>query len=190
MGEAARGRDTGSVSQLIDAAGAFRSMLEASSHVCKAALLQAPLSLPWCLLLRKGCFVDALPVLDLSNLRDLQNLMASSGDNLAERLITLFLTSSPTVLQDLRIAQTSTDLNRLSIGLSRLQGSSAVLGGLQVAAYCTQIEMIMMLDAGRLSDLEPILTKLEDVYAALAAALEAYRQNATQAFARGSSICG
>jgi signal transduction histidine kinase/DNA-binding response OmpR family regulator len=73
----------------------------------------------------------------------IDNIRALGKPNLLERIILLFCTDTPKLLESMRQAAAQDDAKSLASAAHRLKSSSANLGALQLAALCVETEMLV-----------------------------------------------
>ncbi len=110
--------------------------------------------------------VDPAPAarLDPSRLNAVRSLK-SAGPDLAERVIRLFLESTPSTMAKLRTATLSGNAPEISRAAHSLRGSSRELGADRVGQLCQHIESFVRV--GRVADAASTLPELEREYEAV-----------------------
>jgi CheY-like chemotaxis protein/HPt (histidine-containing phosphotransfer) domain-containing protein len=104
----------------------------------------------------------ALPVrLDQSRMEALRS-MKSAGPDLVERVVRLFLETTPGIMARLRLAASSGDAQEIGRAAHSLRGSARELGALRFAQLCEDLEVPIR--TGKPIDASSILTELEREY--------------------------
>ena len=115
-------------------------------------------------------------VIDWSVLEELALLQKPGAPDLRMRLMTIFLKSSPPLMEGIKAAIIAADRQLLTTSAHTLKSTSLSLGAMKLGAICAELERI-----GRNSDLQDAgdLPRLaEEQYAAVTAAFrEALRQS-------------
>jgi len=110
--------------------------------------------------------LDSVPAarLDPSRLNAVRSLK-SGGPDLAQRVIRLFLETTPSTMARLRVAASSGNAPEISRAAHSLRGGSRELGADRVGQLCQQIENLVR--AGRVVDAAATLPELEREYEAV-----------------------
>jgi two-component system sensor histidine kinase/response regulator len=104
----------------------------------------------------------ALPMrLDQSRLEALRS-MKSAGPDLVERVVRLFLETTPRIMARLRLAASSGDAEAIGRAAHSLRGSARELGALRFAQLCQDLEVPIR--TGKPIDASSILPELEREY--------------------------
>ena len=114
------------------------------------------------------------PLLDQTALDNIRQLQGPNGTNMLDRVIELYLTSSPDLMAELRSAMDGFDAERVRQAAHALKSSSANLGATRFAEYCRQLEEIARND--NLGHGNELYRKLRNLYPRIVSALQAIIQ--------------
>jgi HPt (histidine-containing phosphotransfer) domain-containing protein len=99
--------------------------------------------------------------LDQSRLNTLRS-MKSAGPDLVERVVRLFLETTPGIMAKLRSAALSGDAQEIGRAAHTLRGSGRELGALRFAQLCEDVEILVR--TGKVIEASSILPELEREY--------------------------
>ena len=99
--------------------------------------------------------------LDPSRLNAVRSLK-SAGPDLADRVIRLFLETTPSTLANLRLAASSGNAPQVRLAAHSLRGCGRELGAVRLGHLCQEIENLVR--AGKVLDAPSMLPELEDEY--------------------------
>jgi HPt (histidine-containing phosphotransfer) domain-containing protein len=112
----------------------------------------------------------AVGPVDAKALENIRALQAPGGPNLLSRVIGLYLSGSPKLLEDLREAAVRRDADALRNASHTLKSSSANLGALSLSSLCKELETNAR--EGRVDDAAEAVAGIEAEYGRVKAFLE------------------
>jgi CheY-like chemotaxis protein/HPt (histidine-containing phosphotransfer) domain-containing protein len=121
-----------------------------------------------------GSADTAQVVLDRSQFDHLCDLQDAEDPDFIRDLVDLFLVETPRRIGDMRAALKKGDVRTLAHIAHTVKGAAANFGARAVQTRCHQIEALAR--AGKLADIEPVLSGLESENVRLAQALEKQKQ--------------
>ena len=111
-----------------------------------------------------------LQAIDHACLDSIRNLKGVGGDKMVRRVVELYLSNSSMLLEELRLAASQADSERIRQAAHALKSSSQNVGALGVAALSQRIEA--MGRSGELTDLQSHMIELGDLYPTTVLALK------------------
>ena len=100
----------------------------------------------------------------------IRTLPGNQGMEILRRVVDLFLSSTPDLLQTLREAESGGDAPKLKAAAHRIKSSSANLGAMKLADACRELEMLGR--AGSTEGALPLLVQVEEEYKLVREALQ------------------
>jgi HPt (histidine-containing phosphotransfer) domain-containing protein len=97
-------------------------------------------------------------------------LPGNRGMEVLRKVVDLYLTSTPTLLQTMREAESGHDPEKLKAAAHSFKSSSANLGALRLADACLELEALGR--AGSTEGALPLLMQVEEEYRAVREALQ------------------
>ena len=112
-----------------------------------------------------------VPLIDTSTWKSLQSLHHHGSPGLLHRALSIYVTDSLKLIEQIRSAVATQDMTRLAMAAHQLKSSSAQIGAHAIAHHCHQLERLGK--AQQLDAILPIIPKLEASFEATRASIQA-----------------
>ena len=122
----------------------------------------------------KSPFDQGAVVLDRAQFDHLLDLQGDDDPDFIRDLVDLFLVETPRRIREMRAARKANDLRAIAQAAHTVKGAAANFGARAVQTRCQQIEALAR--AGKLAEMDAVLSGLEAEQARLAEALEKQKQ--------------